>query len=120
VSDRPEQLRRLDTLQGAADLAHQAIFDMHRELLGRDRAQAESTRLLAESARIATARLPQLTAQARRLGAKWDEEWVLDPPAVAGTARKIVAELAVVEPEISSLLARQREIAARLRELLAP
>jgi hypothetical protein len=35
------------------------------------------------------------------------------------TARKIAAELAAVEPEIAALLARQREIAARLRELLS-
>jgi hypothetical protein len=91
---------------------------VHRLLLGRHHAQAESTALLAESAQIATAHVPRLIAPLKRPGARWDEENLLDPTAADRTARELAAKLATLEPEIASLLARQREIAARLRDLL--
>jgi hypothetical protein len=119
MSGRPQELNRLATILGAADLAHQAIFDIHRDLLGHGRAPAESTGLLAESAQIATADLPRLTAHLRRLAARWDEESLLDPVAAADTLALFTHDLASVEPELASLLRRQGEIAARLRALLA-
>jgi hypothetical protein len=119
MTTRPQPLRRLATIQSAADLAHLAIFDMHRELLGRDDVRAVSAGLLAESAQIATVRLPGLTAPLRRLGARWEEQSLLDPTTANDTADQIIAGFADIEPDLGELLARQREIAACLRELLA-
>jgi hypothetical protein len=62
--------------------------------------------------------VPRLIAPLKRLGARWDEGNLLDTTAADPTARELATKLATLEPEIASLLARQREIAARLRDLL--
>ena len=120
MSGRPEELERLDTIIAGVDIAHEVIFDMYRELLERDQAQTESAKLVAESAQIAVVQLPRLVAPLRRLATRWDEESLLDPAAADRTAEQIAAELAVVEPELRSLVARQREIGAILRVRLGP
>ncbi|HXV05597.1 MAG TPA: hypothetical protein VFP23_06805 [Solirubrobacterales bacterium] len=119
MPDRPAAITRLSTLLAEATIAHGAIFDLHRRLLVRGRTGTDSAGLLAESARIATMRLPALAAPLGRLATRWDEESLLDPQAADSTAREIAARLAAVEPEMRSLLARQSEIAAKLRARLA-
>ena len=118
MSAHPEQLERLDAMLGTATLAHETIFRLRRRLLGRESAMTETSQLLAESATIATVRLPGLAVPLRRLGARWDEESLLDPAAASRTAQEIETRFAAVEAEFEMLLARQREIAARLRSLL--
>jgi hypothetical protein len=119
VSESPAALQRLDSMLAEATIAHEAIFELHRRLLVRERGGNESAELVAESARIATVRLPALAVPLRGLLTRWPEESVLDQYAAASTAREAAAQLAAVEPEMRSLLARQSEIAARLRALLA-
>jgi hypothetical protein len=119
MSERPEELERLDTILGAVGIAHQTIYGMHRELIENEPGQTESPRLVAQSAEITIDRLPRLIAPITRLGARWHEQSLLAPGASEHTALEIAAQMATLEPEIASLLARQREIAARLRDLLA-
>ncbi len=57
-----------------------------------------------------TSKLPGLTARVRQLSGKWAEQ----------TLGEVEAELEHIEPEVQSLLSRQREIAARLRSMLEP
>ncbi len=68
-----DPIKRLDALFSAAMIAHEAIFEMHRELIARDLGNAEQARLLEESAQIVTSKLPGLTATARRLSGEWSE-----------------------------------------------
>lgn len=119
MPEQPPAITRLDSLLGAATIAHEAIFELHRRLLARERGGNKSEESVAESAQIATVRLPALAAPLRRLVIRWHEESVLDSHAAASTAQEIAAQLATVEPEMQSLLARQSEIAERLRALLA-
>jgi hypothetical protein len=118
MTERPQQLDRLDIMLAGVDIAHTVIFDMHRELLGSESAQTESASLLAESAALTTVRAPQLTESLRGLAGRWDEQTLLDPEAADRTAEQIAAEFATVEPALRSLVARQTQIAARLRLLL--
>jgi hypothetical protein len=114
----PPATKRLDGLLGAAMIAHEAIFEMRRELIATDRANPEQARLLEESARIVTTELPALSATARQLSARWGEQSLLDAEGANETLEELEAELQRIEPGIQSLLNRQREIAARLRSML--
>ncbi len=118
MPERPPAIKRLDALLSAAMIAHEAIFEMRRELIATDRANHEQARLLEESARIVTAELPGLTTRGRQLSAQWDEQSLLDPEGAVGTFEELEAELRRVEPSIQSRLDRQREIATRLRSML--
>jgi hypothetical protein len=120
VPERPTAIKRLDALFSAAMIAHEAIFEMRRELIASDRGDAEQARLLEESAQIVTGKLPGLTARVRQLSGKWAEQSVLHPERAEETLAEVEAELEQVEPEVQSLLHRQREIAARLRLMLEP
>lgn len=116
----PEQspaITRLNSLLAEAAIAHEAIFEMRRELIARDRGTAEQARLLAESVRIVTVDLPALTATARRLARSWQEQNVLDRQAAETTLVELEAELARIKPELFPLLGRQRQIAASLRSM---
>jgi hypothetical protein len=115
---RPAELRRLDALMASAMIAHEAIFDMSRELRAQGSMSAETEALLRESARIVTNVLPNMTATARRLASRWGERDLFEPSAVAATLREIETEMELISPEIEQLLARQRQIAGRLRDLL--
>jgi hypothetical protein len=119
MSERPEQLERLDAILGAATYAHETIFELRRVSLGRGREEGEVSELLAESARIATLELPRILDGARDLSSRWHDEVLLDPAAAAVTAAEIGARLAALEPQVMPLLARQGEIVARLRAILA-
>ncbi len=118
MTERPDPIKRLDALFSAAMIAHEAIFEMRRELIANDRGNPEQAGLLEESAQIVTGKLPGLTARARRLSGKWTEQSLLDPEGAEETVGEIEAELAHLEPEVRSLLNRQHEIAARLRSML--
>lgn len=118
VPERPSATKRLDALLSAAMIAHEAIFEMRRELIANDRANPEQARLLEESARIVTAELPDLSARARQLSAQWGEQSLLDPEGAEDALNELEADLRHIEPDIRPLLNRQREIATRLRSML--
>lgn len=118
MPERPPAIKRLDSLLSAAMIAQEAIFEIRRELITKDRGTAEQAGLLEESARIVTAELPGLSAKARELSARWDEKSVPDPEGAEKALKALEAELRRIEPRIASLLDRQREIATRLRSML--
>lgn len=99
-------------------IAHEAIFEMRRELIASERGSAEQARLLGESAQIVIEKLPSLTASARKLFGKWNEQSLLDPDAAEATLGEIATELERIGPKVEALLGRQRQIAARLRGML--
>jgi hypothetical protein len=115
---RADPIKRLDALFSAAMIAHEAIFEMRRELIARDLSDAGQARLLEESAQIVTSKLPELTARARQLSGEWSEQNLLHPEGAEKTIAEIETELKRVEPEIRLLLNRQREIAGRIRSML--
>ncbi len=51
---------------------------------------------------------------------RWGEQTLLDPEAAEETAGELEAELGRIDAEVKSRFDRQREIAARLREMLGP
>jgi hypothetical protein len=118
MTERPKELERLRILVSTATLTHEAIFGMRRMVLERGLDIGEADRLLAESARIVTVRLPGLTTRVRRLGSRWEEQSLLDPDAARATAEEIAAEYATVEGELNALAARVDDIAARMHRLL--
>lgn len=120
MHERPYAIRRLDALFSAAMIAHEAIFEMRRELIADGRGNAEQARLLEESAQIVTGKLPGLTTRIRQLSDKWAEQSLLDPQRAKETLGEVEAEFEQIEPEVQLLLNRQREIAARLRSMLEP
>jgi len=115
--ERPPPIARLATLLGATGLVHELIFERHRKLIAY-RPNGPSSELLAESARIATAGLPGVLAEALELQRRWSEQSVLDPSAAEATLKELVAVLERSEPEAKALLERQRQIAEELRLLL--
>lgn len=76
------------------------MVETRRELIARDRGNAEQARLLAESARIVTVELPGVSAAARQLSTKWQEQSVLDAKGAAETLAELEAELVRIEPDI--------------------
>ncbi len=78
MPERPPAIKHLDSLLSAATIAHEAIFEMRRELIATDRANPEQARLLEESAQIVTVELPGLSANARQLSVQWSEQSLLD------------------------------------------
>lgn len=120
VPEWPNLIKRLDAVFSAAMIAHEAIFEMRRELIASDRGNAEQARLLEESAQIVTGKLPGLTANVRQLSDKWAERSLLHPEGAEETLAEVEEELGRIEPDVQSLLNRQREIAARLRSMLEP
>lgn len=104
MPERLPAIKRLDALLSAAMIAHEAIFEVRRELIATDRANPEQARLLEESARIVTTELPGLTARARQLSAQWGEQSLLDPAGATGTSKELEAELQRIEPSIQSRL----------------
>lgn len=120
MPDRPPAIKRLNSLLGAVTIAHEIIFEIRRELITDDRGNPEQARLLAESAQIVTVELPGLSATARQLSAKWREQSLLDSKGAEETLAELESELARIEPNVDSLLNRQREIAAQLRSMRKP
>jgi len=120
MAQRPESIKRLDSIFSASLIAHEAIFEMHRELVADQPSDRTIVDLLGESAQITVSRLPTAAAEARRLAARWDEQSVLEPDSADARLRDLEAELDRVVPELNALLDRQREIAFRLRSMLKP
>jgi hypothetical protein len=118
VRERPAAIKRLDALFSASMIAHEAIFEICRELIAEGRGSAEQARQLEESARITTSELPTLATVARELAARWMEQSLLDPEVAKVTLGKFEAELVRVEPEAQMLLSRQHQIAVQLRAML--
>jgi hypothetical protein len=118
MSERPQELERIDQIMRAAAFAHELVFDRHRKLLDREPDREDTTPLLAESARIATVELPRLIAPLRSLSARWIEQSLLDPEAAASTVKEIAEGLTKVEPEVRSMTERLGEILSGLRGLL--
>lgn len=113
MADRPESLARIDRILAAARIAHEAIWDLHHQLVATDRADERTRRLLREAARIATVDLSEVTSEVRRLDASWSEQELLDPVSAANTLRGLVAEVDRVEPRLADLRARQNGVGAR-------
>jgi hypothetical protein len=61
--------------------------------------------------------MPQLSATARQLTARWREQSLLDSTGAEEVLAELESELKRIEPKIDSLLDRQREIVALLRSL---
>jgi hypothetical protein len=120
MPERPAAIKRLDSLLGAATIAHEIIFETRRELIAEDRGSSEQARLLTESAQIVTVELPGLSATARELSARWREQSLLDSKGAEETLAELESELARIEPNVDSLINRQREIAAQLRSMREP
>jgi hypothetical protein len=120
MPERPPAIERLDSLLGAVTIAHEIIFEARRELITEDRGAPEQARLLAESAKIVTVNLPGLSATARQLSVRWQEQSLLDSKGAEETLVELESELARIEPHVDSLLDRQREIAAQLRSMREP
>lgn len=117
MPERPPAIQRLDSLLGAATIAHEIIFETRRELIAADRGNPEQARLLAESAQIVTIELPRLSATARQLSTRWQEQSLLDSKGAEEVLAELKSELKRIEPKIDPLLDRQREIAAQLRTM---
>jgi hypothetical protein len=117
MSEVPDLLRKLDILLDAMFMAHTTIYDFHVELVDANRATLTSRGLLAESAEIVLQKTGAATASARRLAAQWHEQSVLDPTAAEQTAFELESEITRAESLLRGLLARETEIAAKLRVL---
>lgn len=89
MPELPNPIRRLDAVFSASLIAHEAIFEMRRELVGIGRAGRAAAELLEESARLTLIDLPEITVRARRLTARWDEQSLLDPAAAQATLQEL-------------------------------
>jgi hypothetical protein len=115
MAARPEPLARIDRYFAAARIAHEAIWDLHHELVVSGSADERTRELLSEAARIAAVDMSDVSTEVRRLDALWSEQELLHPAAAANTLSALAAEVDRVEPQLAQLRARQDEIA---RELL--
>ncbi len=109
----------LDGLLAAARIAHEVIFDLHRVVIAREPESERASALLRESAAIVVTELPRLTAHARQLTERWNEQELLAPDHAQRAWRELQAELESIEPEVSRRVDRQSEIARELRTLAA-
>ena len=114
----PDPALRLNALLETTRIAHEAIFDLHRELASVGRATAESRSLLEESVDATLRRVPALTSRARRLASRWREASVLRPDSADEARSELAAEVERIEGDLRSLIERQPEVAARLRSIL--
>lgn len=117
MAARPEPLARIDRYFAAARIAHEAIWDLHHELVSAGRADERTRSLLAEAAQIAGVDMPGVATEIRRLDARWSEQELLDAAAAADTLRALGDEVDRVEPELARLRTRQDELAAELLRL---
>ncbi len=118
MSDLPDPIQRLDDIFAAATVAHEYIADTHRELIELHADDAESRRLLTESATVILEQMPGLSRGLRRLATDWSEQEVLDPQRAADTLERFSTTLAEVEPALEALGVLQRQIAAKLTDRL--
>lgn len=119
MTDRPVPLRLLDGYFAAARIAHEYVFDLHRELVEVDAADDHTRELLHESAAVALERMPALTGRLRCLEREWAEQELLDPPAAERTVERLEDDVAELAPVLATLRARQNQIIAELRDRIS-
>ena len=117
MSNAHESLSRLDNLLEAFVIAHETIYGLHRGLVDFERNSSVSAALLHESAHAVLKAVPEVTATATTLAARWHEQSVLDPAAAIGTAEQLEAELGLIAASLRELMDREREIIGELRSL---
>lgn len=118
MKGRPEPLARLDLVFETARIAHETIFGLHRRLVMLEADDEGTQGLLRESARITLGDLRALTADARGLAARWDEQSLLAREEADRTLQATRAELERLEPDLQRLRLRQQEIARDLHSRL--
>jgi hypothetical protein len=106
----PPPIADLARVESTAMIAHEAIFELHRKLIGR-KVSGPPRELLAESARIVLSELPHALAEAHELRAKWSEVSALDPEAAERTLQELAAGLERIEPRPAPC----SNVSARLR-----
>jgi len=111
----PEAVDTLDHILATATVAHEQIFDLHRDLTGLDAADDESRARLAEAVRISLTDIPTVLRPALELMERWLDQSVLDRDAAEGTVVEIEAELKRVASDLERLQARLRGIARELQ-----
>ncbi len=119
MTERPGPLRLLDGYFAAAMIAHEYVFDLHRELVELDAADDHTRKLLHESAAVALERMPELTRRLRSLKREWAEQELLDPPAAERTIERLNSGVATLVPAFGALRARQNRIVAELLDRLS-
>ncbi len=119
MTDRPGSLRLLDGYFAAARIAHEYVFDLHRELVERDAADDHTRELLHESAAVALEQMPALTRGLRGLEREWGEQELLDPSAAERTVERLDGEVAELVPALAALRARQNQIVAELLDRIS-
>lgn len=118
MADEENPTSAIDALLSATLIAHEAIADIQLELAAVGADSSESRGLVAESARITLQDGPRLSAEARRLASKWDEQRLLDSDRAALTMDQLRREVPRVELALRRSVDRQRQIALRLASLL--
>ncbi len=118
MPDAYELFAKLDRCLRDVRLGHEAIWQLHGDLVVRGRADDYSRAGLARSARIAAVDVPNVVREAQRLRARWFEQDLLDPPAAATTLASLQAEVERIQPQLDFLMASQRRVAAALRRVL--
>ncbi len=113
-AERPDPLAVLDGYFAAARIAHEYVFDVHRELVALGAADDHTRGLLRESASIALERMPKLTRRLRGTEREWAEQELLDPPMAESTIERLEGEVADLGPALTALRARQDQIVAEL------
>lgn len=119
MTARPEPLALVDSYFAAARIAHEYVFDLHRELVELDAADGHTRELLHESATVALARMPELTSRLRGPEREWSEQELLDPPAAERTLERLNRDVAAFLPALVALRARQNQIVAELLDRIS-
>jgi hypothetical protein len=114
VPERPEAIRRLDLILEASRIAHEATFDLRRDLGDSE----EADELLRTSAHTVPVELVEITARARELAAVWGDQRVFDPQGADATLAELEAELSRIETQVEAAIERQRGVAGELSRLL--
>ena len=117
MAESPGPVARLDQYLATVTLAHEAMWQLRRRLIGAGRDDDRVHRLFGEAAELAVGELSRLLREPRRLRDIWAEQELLDPDAATQTAAQLAAELERIEPSLMNLRSRQNEIARELRRL---
>ncbi|HEV3322235.1 MAG TPA: hypothetical protein VG147_08620 [Solirubrobacteraceae bacterium] len=112
--ERPGPLGILDGYFAAARIAHEYVFDLHRELVELDAADHHTRELLHEATVVVLDRMPELTRRLRGTEYEWAEQELLDPPAAKRSIERLDGEVAELVPALAALRARQNQIVAEL------
>jgi hypothetical protein len=92
---------------------------LHRKLVELEGHNDHARELLRESAVLSAERMPALAHRVRLGEREWEEKDLLDPPAAARTVDRLRGQVDELVPQLAALRARQRQIIAELRELVA-